>query len=803
MLRNEAQTRHDLIDPALEAKGWKGFIRVEHTLAPIDVVQGQGLRRVTPGRLDYLLVYPLQPGTAPVPLAIIEAKHEGKPPDHGLQQGQGYRLDHLYHVPFVFASNGHLFVCFDSATEQVSEPLPLVAFPTPAEMLAAYAEKRGLNFTAPEAALLYHAYVQGVGQLRYYQDAAIRAALEQIWRQRVMGAACRVLLTLATGSGKTRLAAALLRRLFDAGFLTKALFLCDRTELRDNGLADFQNAFGNDAAEVDTRHPQKNARVIIATYQTMDHKSSKAQGSPSFYQKHYPPDYFDVIVIDECHRSAWGEWRGILDRNPAAIQIGLTATPREIRWPEPRNPEQAAAQQADARRVADNVEHFGPAVYDYPYQQGVADGFLAPNEIEAYQVHHDNRIEPEHLRGVTRDDLQGKRITHLLTGQTATLQEAKEVSGGGALETRLHLPDRVRAMCQHLFQRLLVTGGGDPRQKTIVFCASDAHADAVSQHLNTLYHQWAITNKAKKPRHFAFKCMSSVDGRKLIKDFRGQLTDRFIATTKDLLSTGVDVPGVRNIVFFRYLHSPILFTQMVGRGTRVDAVQGKLMFRIFDYTGATALFGAPFTTPPPPLEPEEPGTPQPPKLRATGFTTQVASAGTFLTLAGTDGRPVRVTPAAYQNRLISELLSAIPTLEKFRDCWMQPDARRELLHSLQSQQLLPEKLRETAALGTDFDLFDVLASLAYAIPCKTKAERAAPVLDEQSPDVWLHHLPQPTQKVIRAIARQFERGGTDAMDTNELFKTPEIRKAGGLKALKQGGDPTALLHKLKEEIFVA
>lgn len=190
------------------------------------------------------------------------------------------------------------------------------------------------------------------------RSRGIRAAFEQIIWQRQQNAPLRVLLPIATGGGKTRMAAAMLRRIFDAGLMGKALFVCDRTELRDNGLGDFQAAFGSDAAEVDTKHPQKNAKVLIATYQTLgdgggdgpspfpsDEVASTAD-EPSlpqpvvdvtFFLKHYPPGYFDVIVIDECHRSAWGKWFTILESNKQAIQIGLTATPREIKLPETKN----------------------------------------------------------------------------------------------------------------------------------------------------------------------------------------------------------------------------------------------------------------------------------------------------------------------------------------------------------------------------------------------------------------------------------------------------------------------------------
>lgn len=807
LTRNETQTRLELIDPAIELRGWRrSEISVEVKTDPqIDIVDGKPRRRPA-GRTDYILRRPLADNTEPIPLAIIEAKREGLPPEHGLQQGKGYRVGALNNVPFVFGSNGHQFVEYDEATGQTSEARPMTEFPRPDELIARYLAARQLPATSVDLKLLETGYAQGRDYLRYYQDAAVRATLEKIIRDRASKRPIRVLLSLATGSGKTRLAAALLRRMLDAGGFGKALFVCDRTELRDNGLGDFQAAFGTDAGEVDTRNPQKNARVLIATYQTLDHKFERGVNPKNkienFFQRHYPPGFFDVIVIDECHRSAWGDWFSILEANSAAIHIGLTATPRQLTLPETDDAETKQEIDQDRKRLADNLEYFGEPVYEYPYLQGVRDGYLAPAEIETWDLFHDRRTVPERVRGVLRSDLAGKKLTNALTGQPVMPDVVAERNEGAALEQKLILPERVEAMSKHLFERLLVHGENDPHQKTIVFCASDHHADLVSNQLNNLYAAWCKTKGQRRLPTFSFKCMASNDGQSLIADFRDRQRAYFIATTMDLLTTGVNVPCVRNIVFFRYIRSPILFHQIVGRGTRVEAVSDKLMFRIFDYTGATELFGEDFVTRPPSGgtgDPLPPGPPPSPPVKVKGVQIELAHAGNFY-LMNRNGQTARVTPEEYRQRLVEELLATVPTLAGFRERWLDPEQRHELMAQLAAQGLLPENLRSAAHMD-DYDLFDVIAAVTYGVKPKTRAARAAQ-LDNLATG-WLLQLPPPAAKVIRAIARQFERAGTDALETDQLWNAGEVRAARGLDALKLGGEPVALLRRTKEAIFAA
>lgn len=297
MALSESDTRAKLIDPAIHGRGWtEDLIRREETAGTVDVIAGAPRRRGR-GRVDYTLRVKVTPTSQPVAVALIEAKAEHLPPNHGLEQAKAYAACRRMNVPFVLASNGHLFVEFDRFTGLTSAPRPLAEFPTPAELRARYEAGMKIDLSSPAAAPLLARYPGGEGTRRYYQDAAIRAALEKIAQ-----GGNRVLLSLATGAGKTFIAVNLLKRIADAGQLRRALFVCDRDELRTQGLGALANVFGSDAAPVTGSNPQKNARVLVATYQTLGIDTDDADAA--FLTTHYPPGYFSHVIIDECHRSA-------------------------------------------------------------------------------------------------------------------------------------------------------------------------------------------------------------------------------------------------------------------------------------------------------------------------------------------------------------------------------------------------------------------------------------------------------------------------------------------------------------------
>lgn len=339
---NEESTKYHLINPVLATKGyddpWK--IRLE-TPPPVEPTGVKGRRGKSNGRTDDL----------------IYVRHA---------------------VQYVFATNGHCYGEFDAGTGQHTGPLPLADFPSHTALGARYALDKGLDIAAPAAALLFQADSPAYNRPRYYQDAAIRAAFRKVLQCEQAGQPARVLLSLATGAGKTIIAANLLWRLHEAGRLAKpALFLCDRDELGAQALDKIGRAFPAGsvrAVQTDNGHnAARNAKVHIATYQALG-LDDEDSGAQSFLSRHYPDDAFSVIVIDECHRSAWGRWSEVLRRNPGAIHIGLTATPRQLR-------EAGRGNADDASITANNLGYFGQPVYEYTLIEAQEDGYLSACEI--------------------------------------------------------------------------------------------------------------------------------------------------------------------------------------------------------------------------------------------------------------------------------------------------------------------------------------------------------------------------------------------------------------------------------------
>lgn len=797
MSYNEQETRFYLIDPALRTKGYDDhqWLKLE-TPAPVEPTGPKGSRRKGAGRTDYLLCVQVGDMPKPLPVGVLEAKKENEDPLKGMQQAKGYADCQRFDVKYVFATNGHKYGEFDLFTNLQNGPFLFPDFPPHPDLTARYAKDTGIDLSKPEAAMLFQADSPAWAQSRYYQDAAIRAAFEKILVDQQTGKPPRVLLTLATGAGKTIIATNLLWRMSQAGQLPKpALFLCDRDELRTQAYNKLKAAFGDNARIVETKqgiNAAQNARIHIATYQTLG--LDDEEGFASFLSEHYGEDAFSVIIIDECHRSAWGRWSEVLRRNPNAIHIGLTATPRKLE--ESKN---ASAEDQDI--TANNRKYFGEPVYEYTLIQAQEDGYLAACEIIKRKASIDSVTftKAEILKAGVKDIKTGK----LLTEEDLTKNEYT----GKDFDDELFIELRTPKMCEDLFQLLCQNGG--PEQKVIIFCTREIQADRVAQHMNNLYTRWCKAQGQTPKDHYAFKCMGGANnGSDMIEPMRGSGERAFIACTVDLLEAGVDIERLNAVVFFRYLQSPIKFYQMVGRGTRIHEETQKYKFWLYDYTDVTSLFGTDFITKPP--RPGGGGSggddtgggggggDDGPAVAEIGGQSVIINAQGRFILSRRDGRDTPIPVDEYRREVIQRVVSEAHNLDDFRALWIEAQKRRQLIDHLLGDNFSPEVIREIDQMN-DFDLYDFFGKYGYHARALKRPERGELFINHNQD--WFSDMDDKAAIVLKSLGHQFAQGGTDALESQNLWEVPEIKLAGGLNALRGLGAPTQVMHDAKARLF--
>ncbi len=804
MAYNEEETRFHLIDPVLRKKGYDDPQRIKlETPAPVEPTGPKGRRRKGAGRTDYLLCVQVGDMPKPMPVAVLEAKRESEDPLKGMEQAKGYADCSRFDVQYVFASNGHLYGDYDKPSGMQTGPHPLADFPPHADLCARYAKDKGINLASPEATLLFQPDSPAWSQSRYYQDAAIRAAFEKIILERKAGQAPRVLLTLATGAGKTIIATNLLWRMAKAEMLPKpALFLCDRDELREQAYTKLKAAFGSNARIVKTEHGQNaaaNARIHIATYQTLGIDES---GDGSFLTDHYGENAFSVIIIDECHRSAWGKWSQVLTRNPDAIHIGLTATPRKLKEPkrEKKSKEVETALAEDDAITAHNVQYFGEPVYEYTLVQAQDDGYLAACEIVKRKADIDARI-------FTREEILKAGVKDIKTGKLLTEEDlSKAKYTGKDFDDELFIDLRTPKMCEDLFKLLCENGG--PEQKVIIFCTRDIHADRVVMQMNNLYAQWCKINGKERKDDYAFKC-TAAGGADKIDIMRGSGERAFIACSVDLLEAGVDIERLNAVVFFRYLQSAIKFYQMVGRGTRIHEETQKYKFWLYDYTGVTDLFGADFITNPPRSgssgsgggngdggdEPEDDGGPAVPVIGGQSVT--VTAQGSFI-LVNQSGKAIPVPVEEYRREVIKRVLAEAHNLNDFRALWIAQQKRHQLINHLLGDHFSPELIRDMDKM-TEFDLYDYFSHQSFKAQALKRTERGNAYVQANTP--WFAGMDEKPAIVLKGLGVQFAQGGTEALESQALWDVPEIAQAGGIAALRLLGKPVEVMQEAKARLF--
>ena len=529
MALNEAETRLKLIDPQLHKCGWSElFIHREVILSEGKIIDHIG-NRIEKKKADYVLYY------EGLPIAIVEAKDELHSSNDGIQQSKQYAI--MLDVPFAFSTNGHKIEEFNFLTNKQTS---IASFPPPKELWQRYLSSKSFNLKTKTDSLLLPSFISEEVP-RYYQEVAIKKCIESF-----LNGKKRILLTMATGSGKTFVAFEIIWKLFKSKSIHKVLYIADRKFLRDQAYNYFE-PFGDARDIIKEGNSPKNRDIYFTTYQSLFSGNEKTR----LFEK-YEPSFFDLIVIDEAHRSRFGMWHVIFKRFFNALHFGMTATPKRD----------------------DNIDtyaYFGEPVYSFSLGQGIEDGFLAP-----YKIHKIfTNIDKEGILYLRQAQDIGANI---YIPEGANVKDYYTVS---EFEQKITLPDRTKKICEHLSDLL----HDAPISKTMVFCVNMNHAGEVAKELQNHFSYLGYSD-------YAVRIVSEeVDVKSFLERFvDSEKITPVVATTVDLLSTGVDVPSVKNIVLLSPISSQVLFKQIVGRGSRIDQISKKYEFRIIDYTNATRLF---------------------------------------------------------------------------------------------------------------------------------------------------------------------------------------------------------------------
>ncbi|MFY8216081.1 MAG: EcoAI/FtnUII family type I restriction enzme subunit R [Chthoniobacterales bacterium] len=691
---NEAETRAEHIDPALKAAGW-GVVEGSKILREYRITEGRIEGRGRRGRsdiADYVLVY------RNTKLGVVEAKAEDEELTEGVAQAKDYAgklaIRHTY------ATNGHGIYAMDMETGREGE---IAVFPTPDELWEQ--TFAGANAWRDRFAAVPYEDKGGSHPGRYYQDIAIERVMQAIAEDKQ-----RILLTLATGTGKTFIAFQIAWKLFHARWnlsreptrRPRILFLADRNILANQAFNAF-SAFPEDAlvriSPDDIKKKgkvPKNGSLFFTIFQTFM-SGTGGDGTPAPYFGDYPPDFFDFIVIDECHRGGANDesnWRDILDYFAPAVQLGLTATPKR-------------------KDNVDTYAYFGEPVYIYSLKEGINDGFLTPFKVKQIQTTIDYYVW-------TSDDA-------VVEGEIEAGKVYEEADFNRSIEIREREKKRVEIFLSQINQN----------EKTLVFCANQAHALLVRDLINQL--------KASKDPNYCQRVAADDGalGEQHLRDFQdNEKTIPTILTTSQKLSTGVDARNIRNIVLMRPINSMIEFKQIIGRGTRL--FEGKDYFTIYDFVKAHLKFQDPewdgepvdpiSPTPPigpitPPPEPPQPPTgPQPPrrkvKVKLADGKERTIQHMMMTTFWHPDGTPM--SAQQFMEMLFGKLPDFFQSEAELRDLWSAPDTRAKLLEGLAEKDFGRDKLLAMQQLidAEKSDLFDVLAYVAYALPPVTRAARA-------------------------------------------------------------------------------
>jgi len=766
---NEAETRAEHIDPAIKAAGWGDVagsrVQREFQIAP-GQIQGHGRRGKTE-IADYILVY------KNTKLAVIEAKAWDKSLTEGVGQAKQYA--EKMSIRFTYATNGQGVYEIDMETGAEAE---VNGFPSPEDLWRrTFAEA---NDWRDRFAAIPYEDKGGSHSSRYYQDTAINRVLEAIAERR-----SRILLTLATGTGKTFIAFQIAWKLFqsrwslagDASRRPRILFLADRNILANQAFTAF-SAFPEDAlvrispADITKKgRVPKNGSIFFTIFQTFMSGPPK-DGQPSPYFGEYPKDFFDFIIIDECHRGGASDestWRAILEYFSPAVQLGLTATPKR-------------------KDNADTYAYFGEPVYVYSLKQGINDGFLTPFRLKQISTTLDEYV-------YTADD-------EVIQGEVEEGKRYGEPEFNRVIEIKAREEYRVK----------LFLGMIDQSEKTLVFCATQDHALAVRDLINQ--------NKTSSNPSYCVRVTANDGeiGDKHLRAFQdNDKTIPTILTTSQKLSTGVDARNVRNIILMRPVNSMIEFKQIIGRGTRL--FDGKDYFTIYDFVKAHEHFN----------DPEWDGEPEPPEVVEGGNEAAEGEEGqrrdrqpkeraereprpdrikvkladgkerTIQSMVATsfwsaDGRPM--SSAQFLESLFGTLPEFFKDEDDLRRLWSDPQTRHALLTQLEGKGFSRDHMAEMQKIiaAENSDLFDVLAFVAFALPPvtrQTRADHAKAEVDGQ--------LKDKQRAFVEFVLGQYVAQGVDELDLEKLPALLRLKYRGAIAdAIAELGSPDEIRRLFAE-----
>jgi len=726
---SEQGIRTKYITPAIYQAGWDSATQIYEE---VDITKGQVLVRgakVSRGKrkyADYVLYH--KPN---LPLAVVEAKDNNHQIGDGMQQALEYAA--MLDVPFAFSSNGDGFLMHDRTrtSSKMERELRLDEFPSPSYLWDRYCAWKGID-AGNSTAINQDYYIDDRGKIpRYYQMAAINRTVEAIAKGQN-----RILLVMATGTGKTYTAFQIIWRLWKSGAKKRILFLADRNILIDQTKTNDFKPFGSAMTKITNRNVDKSYEIYLALYQAV----TGNEDWKNIYRQ-FSPDFFDLIIVDECHRGSAAEdseWREVLDYFSSATQIGMTATPKETKY-------------------ISNINYFGEPVYTYSLRQGIEDGFLAPFRVIRIDLDRD-------LAGWRPEPGQRDKYDNEIEDRTYNQKD---------FDRELVLERRTELVAGKVAEFLRKT---DPYDKTIVFCENIDHAERMRQALVN-----ELPDYVEKSHRYIMRITGdSPDGKAALDEFiLPESRYPVIATTSKLLGTGVDVQTCKLIVLDKQIESMTEFKQIIGRGTRINEDFDKTFFTIMDFRRATEHFSDPdWDGPPIPDADFEPGRERSERdndresqgrRRYVVHDVEVSVVAERVQYYGADGRLITESLKDYTTNAVSKQFA---TLDEFLTTWTDAERKTAVVQELEERGVLFDALAEQ--VGGEFDPFDLICHVVFGQPPLSRRQRAAKVRSTS----YFARYGEQARAVLDAILDKYADSGLDNVENLEVLRVDPLNRIG-------------------------